>query len=57
MSMICFADLVVCVCAWLTNFEPVLAPPAVSDREEDEVDQYFRSVLDSDSEILMMLHN
>lgn len=55
--MICLANLVVSVCARLTNFEPVLAPPALSDHEEDEVDQYFRSVLDSDSEIFMTILN
>ena len=49
--MIHVADMVVSVCAWLTNLEPVLVPSVVGDHEEDEVDQYFRSVLDSESEI------
>ena len=49
-SMIHLADMVVSVCAWLTNFEPVLVPPPVDDHEEDKVDQYFKSVLDSESE-------
>ena len=49
-SMIRLADMVVSVCAWLTNFEPVLVPPPVDDHEEDKVDQYFKSVLDSESE-------
>lgn len=40
--------MVVSVCAWLTNFEPVLVPPPVSDYNEGEVDQYFRAVLDSE---------
>ena len=33
-SMICLADMVVPVCAWLTNFEPVLVPPPVDDHGE-----------------------
>jgi len=49
-SMIRLADMVVSVCAWLTNFEPALVPPPVDDHEEDKVDQYFKSVLDSESE-------
>ena len=49
-SVICLADMVVPVCAWLTNFEPVLVLPPVDDHEEDTVDQYFKSVFDSESE-------
>ena len=35
--MIRLPDMVVSVCAWLTNFEPVLVPSPVDDHEEDEV--------------------
>ena len=44
-SMIRLANMVVSVCAWLTNFEPVLVPSPVDDHEEDEVDQYNTSNL------------
>lgn len=47
--MIRLADMIVSVCAWLTNFEPVSVPSAVNDRQE-EVDQYFQSILDSKSD-------
>ena len=50
LSMIRLADMIVSVCAWLTNFEPVLIPLPVGSHEEDEVDQYFQSVLDSESD-------
>lgn len=36
--------------AWLTTFEPVLVPPPIDNHEEDKVDQYFTSVLQSESE-------
>ena len=49
-SVIRLADMVVSVCAWLTNFESVLVPPPVDNHEEETVDQYFKSVLDSESE-------
>ena len=48
-SMIRLADMVVSVC--VTNFEPVLVPSPVDGHEEDEVDQYFKSVLGSESEM------
>lgn len=50
-TFIRLADMVVSVCAWLTNFEPVLVPPPVDDHVEEKVDEYFKSVLDSESDI------
>ena len=49
-TMIRIADMIVSVCAWLTNFEPVLVPPPVDIHEEEDVDEYFRSVLESESD-------
>ena len=43
--------MVVSVCAWLTNFEPGLVPPPVNDYEEEQVDQYFKALLESESDI------
>ena len=49
LSMIRIANQIVSVCAWLTNFQPALIPlPA--DSSEDDVDNYFKSVLLSDTE-------
>lgn len=42
--------MIVSVCAWLTNFQPVLIPLPAGSAEEDEVDKYFSSVLDSESD-------
>ena len=35
------------VCAWLTNFQPVLVPPPSDSHCDDEVDSYFKTVLES----------
>ena len=44
---------IVCVCAYLTNFKPVLVPPenptSVSESELVEVDAYFDNITDTDS--------
>ena len=40
----------VSVCTWLSKFEPVLVPPS-DDCEEDEVDQYFKYILESESDV------
>ena len=37
-SMIRIANQIVCVCAWLTNFQPALIPPS-SDSSVEEVDE------------------
>ena len=47
-TMIRIANQIVCVCAWLTNFQPALIPIASYSNVEDEVDQYFHSIEDSD---------
>ena len=49
LSMIRIANQIVSVCAWLTNFQPALIPIPI-DSSEEEVDDYFRSVLLTDSE-------
>ena len=47
-TMIRIANQIVCVCAWLTNFQPALIPIPSNSDVEDEVDQYFHSIEDSD---------
>ena len=42
-SMIRIANQIVCVCAWLTNFQPALIPPP-SDSSVEEVDEYFQKM-------------
>ena len=46
-SMIRLADQIFSVCAWLTNFQPVLIPVARDLGSEDDVQEYFQS-LDTD---------
>ena len=53
LSMIRLLNQIVCVCAWLTNFHPVLLPPPLgsSETDEDDVAGYFCSLCsDSDSD-------
>lgn len=50
LSMVRLANQIVCICAWLTNFHPVLISQP-HDTVED-VDKYFSSLSDSDSECL-----
>ena len=45
-SMVRIANQVVSVCAWLVNFQPVLIPLPLT----DDVEQYFQSCYDTDSE-------
>ena len=48
-TMLRIANQIVCVCAWLTNFQPApLIPVPSYSNVEDEVDQYFHSIEDSD---------
>lgn len=47
LSMSCLANQIVCVCAWLTNFNPALLPPPLPNSETD-VEDYFQ-LLASDS--------
>ena len=47
-TMIRIANQIVCVCAWLTNFQPALVPLPSDSSMEDEVDSYFQSIEDSD---------
>ena len=46
------ANQIVCVCAWLTNFQPALVPLPEHEAEEseDEVVDYFQSLYGSDSD-------
>ena len=50
LSMIRLLNQIVCVCGWLSNFQPALVPPQKSSEDIDEtaVDQYFEDVTDSD---------
>lgn len=41
------ANQIVCVCAWLTSFQPSLVPPPQDDIDSD-VESYFDNVDDSD---------
>ena len=47
-TMIRIANQIVSVCAWLTNFQPALIPLPSDSGMEDEVDNYFQSMEDSD---------
>ena len=47
LSMIRLANQIVCVCAWLSNFQPALVP-APTELSETEVDDYFQALDDSD---------
>ena len=47
--MIRLLNQVVCVCAWLTNFQPVLVPPSMEALDE-EICEYFQK-LEEDSDI------
>lgn len=49
LSMVRLLNQIVCVCAWLTNFHPVLLPPPLLTSEVEEVESYFQN-LDLDSE-------
>lgn len=42
------ANQIVCVCAWLTNFQPALVPLPDSEEGDRDVEEYFQSVYDSD---------
>ena len=44
------ANQIVCVCAWLTSFQPALVPPHCAEDDEDEVDEYFSKAFESDYE-------
>lgn len=48
LTMVRLANHIVSVCAWLTNFQPVLVPPPSDSHCDDEVDSYFKAVLESD---------
>lgn len=50
LSMARLANQIVCVCAWLTSFQPALVPPPCAEDDEDEVDEYFLKVFESDYE-------
>ena len=45
--MACLANQIVCVCAWLTCFQPSLVPPPQNDADSD-VESYFDAIDDSD---------
>jgi len=52
-TMIRIVDHIFSVCAWLTNFQPVLIPLPSDESSEEEVDRYLQSIeedYDADSE-------
>ena len=50
-SMARICNQIVCVCAFLSNFQPALVPPSPSSQEFSDVEDYFlRLNLSSDSE-------
>ena len=48
-SLARLANQIVCVCGYLTNFQPTLVPPPANP-SDTEVEEYFRSLPDSDDE-------
>ena len=56
LAMARIANQIVCVCAWLVNFQPALIPPGPPPtNESDDIEQYFESLYstdyDADSEL------
>ena len=45
--MVRLANQTVCVCAWLSNFQPALVPPPC-ELSDTEVDDYFQDLDKSD---------
>lgn len=50
LSMIRLANQIVTVCAWLSNFNPVLIPPPADTSTEEEVASYFNALEDTSSD-------
>ena len=50
LMMVCLANHIVSVCAWSANFQPALVALPSNLYCDDDVDEYFKSVLESDSE-------
>ncbi len=48
LSMARLANQIVCICAWLTNFQPSLVPLPAGEESDEEVEKYFESVCESD---------
>ena len=42
------ANQIVCVCAWLTSFQPALVPSPTDDGGDSDVEAYFDAVYESD---------
>ena len=42
------ANQILSVCAWLTIFQPALVPPPSQSSTDEEVDQYFQTVEESE---------
>lgn len=47
-TMARLANQIVCVCAWLTSFQPSLVPPPQNDDVDSDVESYFDAIDDSD---------
>ena len=53
-SLMRLANQIISVCAWLTNFQPVLIPPPAESCSDSDIDSYFlqeESDYDADSEL------
>ena len=53
-SLMRVANQIISVCAWLTNFQPILIPPPLEECSDIDVDSYFlqeESDYDADSEL------
>jgi len=44
------ANQIVCACGMLVNFQPVVIPPPVGDKDISKVEEYFQSMYSSDTE-------
>lgn len=48
LSMSRFVNQIVCVCAWLVNFQPAVVPLPECEQSDKEVESHFQSVYESD---------
>jgi len=55
-TLVVIANQIVCVCAYLTNFKPVLVPPHESTLDQDidldsDVEDYFAGLSDREDDV------
>ena len=51
LSMAHLSNQIVCICAFLSNFHPALAPQPPKASSEADVDKYFEDLFDSENEL------